>query len=65
MRMNISHDALEDLQEIINELAEKAYPRTDTQKLCQYMFRNPLQAIGPALWLVGRWSQMQCFKYKH
>jgi hypothetical protein len=29
------------------------------------VFRHPLQAIGPALWLVGRWSQMQCFKYKH
>lgn len=22
------------------------------------VFRNPLQAIGPALWLVGRWAKM-------
>ncbi len=63
--MNMSDEAWEGLQKTINELAEKAYPRSDTQKLCQYVFRHPLQAIGPALWLVGRWSQMQCFKYKH
>ena len=49
--MDISHDAWEGLQETINELAEKAYPRTDTQKLCQYMFRHPLQAVGTPLWL--------------
>jgi hypothetical protein len=65
MKMNMSDEAWEGLQKTINELAEKAYPRSETQKLCQYMFRHPLQAIGPALWLVGRWSQMQCFKYKH
>ena len=26
------------------------------------VFRHPLQAIGPVLWLVGRWSQMGCFR---
>ena len=26
------------------------------------VFKHPLQAIGPALWLVGRWSQMGCFR---
>ena len=56
--MNISDEGWESLQETINELAEKAYPRSDTQKLCQYVFRHPLQAIGPALWLVGRWHKM-------
>jgi len=58
MKMDISDSGWEGLQETINELAEKAYPRSDTQKLCQYMFRHPLQAIGPALWLIGRWSKM-------
>lgn len=28
------------------------------------VFRNPLQAIGPALWLVGRWCRMGYCKQK-
>ena len=56
--MNISHDALEGLQEAVSQVAERYDMRTDTQKLCQYIFRHPLVAVGPALWLVGRWSKM-------
>jgi len=57
MRMDISH-AREGLQKAVAQVAERYDPRSDTQKLCQYMFRNPLQAVGPALWLVGRWYKM-------
>ena len=55
--MDISH-AREDLQKAIAQVAERYDPRSDTQKLCQYMFRHPLRAVGTPLWLIGRWSKM-------
>jgi hypothetical protein len=64
MKMDISDEGWEGLQETINELAEKAYPRSDTQKLCQYVFRKPLIAIGNPLWLIGRWRSMNFCQQK-
>jgi len=58
MKMDISEEGWETMRETINELAEKAYPRSETQKLCQYLFRHPLVAIGNPLWLIGRWAKM-------
>ena len=60
--MDISHDAWEGLQEAVDQVAERYDMRTDTQKLCQYMFRHPLQAIGTPLWLIGRWQKMRWCK---
>ena len=67
MKMDISHAALEGLQEAVSQeavsqVAERYDMRTDTQKLCQYIFRHPLQAVGTPLWLIGRWHKMRWCK---
>ena len=52
--------ALTEFGRIQMDILERAAIRWLEPKFEQYedVFKNPLQAIGPALWLVGRWAKM-------